>query len=165
MIVVIEMMFTLDPQNAIKAELERGQRILVSYWPLKNGEAFVAASRTATWEGEDFRMPGSHHEKRDLVISRCDPDATGRPVRLTMFTQPKDGDALVGRRQLSARVRRSPERKYWTGARRSLLKRGFWANDWPTIAVNQTRTFVIERDRKERKLVGPGGLEPPTRPL
>jgi hypothetical protein len=36
------------------------------------------------------------------------------------------------------------------------LKRRFrvhWANDWPTIAVNQTRTFVLERDRKERKLV------------
>jgi hypothetical protein len=31
--------------------------------------------------------------------------------------------------------------------------RPHWANDWPTIAVNQTRTFVLERNKKGRKMV------------
>ena len=35
------------------------------------------------------------------------------------------------------------------------------ANDWPTIAVNQTRTFVLERDGKRRKMVADAvALEP-----
>jgi hypothetical protein len=39
-------------------------------------------------------------------------------------------------------------RKAWRSAP-SLPRARSWANDWPTISVNQTRTFVRNRNARE----------------
>ena len=91
---VIEMFFTSELRETLIAISPKGGRELISYTRLPNNDAFAVSIRHATWDGEDFGMPASHHETRDFIFSRSDPDNTGRPIRLTVNDNPKDGDCM-----------------------------------------------------------------------
>jgi hypothetical protein len=94
MATVIEMFFTYESRETLIAVSPIGGRELISYARLPNNEAFAASVRHATWDGKDFGMPASHHETRDFIFSRDDPDNSGRPIRLTINDSPKDGDCM-----------------------------------------------------------------------
>jgi hypothetical protein len=95
MATVLEMFFTLESRETLITLSPKGGRELASYAKLPSREAFAVAVRHATWDGEDFGMPASHHETRDFIFSRSDPENTGRPIRLTMNNNPKDGDSML----------------------------------------------------------------------
>jgi hypothetical protein len=96
MATVVEMLFTLEAENDLRKAAAVGNRTVVSYTELPCGEAFAVMSRHATWEHEDFYVPASHHEEQDWLFTKHDPDATGWPVRFSMFTNPKDGESIMG---------------------------------------------------------------------
>jgi hypothetical protein len=60
-------------------------REVLSYSKLPNGEAFVVMKTTGEWTGEDFVAPGIINDDKQYVVSREDPENTGRPGRLSMF--------------------------------------------------------------------------------
>jgi hypothetical protein len=41
-----------------------------------------------------FKVSATPDDPRDLLILPVDPEDTGRPVRLTLFSNPKDGDFI-----------------------------------------------------------------------
>jgi hypothetical protein len=94
MTAVIELVFTRDDATTLASACQPAGRTVVSYSQLSNGEAYAILGRVDSWPGKDIRVPASHHEGRDLIISTSDPGSTSRPVRLTMYSNPKNGDAL-----------------------------------------------------------------------
>jgi hypothetical protein len=95
MATVLEMFFTRESEEDLHAAALAGNREVIAYAPLPNGEVFAVSMRHATWDGKDFGMPASHHETRDFIFSRYDPDNTGRPIRLTIHNMPKDGESII----------------------------------------------------------------------
>jgi hypothetical protein len=93
---VVEFLFTRDTREGFRKFAVQGGRDVLAYVPLNTGEAFGMATFFFPKKEKDFRIPASHHEKRDLIISASDPKTTGRPVRLTLHKNPKDGDCLMG---------------------------------------------------------------------
>lgn len=93
---VIEMLFSWEAENDLSAAAAAGNRTVICYTNLPGGQTFAVTSRHATWEHEDFYMPASHHEGEDWLFTKDDPGATGRPVRITIFNNPKDGDSIIG---------------------------------------------------------------------
>lgn len=96
MATILEMFFTLEPREVIYRAAQSSQRSVIAYTPLPSGEAFGITMRHATWEGKDFGMPAIHHEHRDFIFTNDDPNNTGRPIRLSVFKPPNDGDAIIG---------------------------------------------------------------------
>jgi hypothetical protein len=96
MITVLEMLFTKEAENDLRAAAAAGNRTIISLTNLPCGEAFVVMSRHATWQHEDFYVPASHHQTQDLLFTKDDPGSTGRPVRFRMYNHPKDGDSMIG---------------------------------------------------------------------
>jgi hypothetical protein len=91
------MFFTREDALAVQWHFAmRGQRSLIDFMPLPNGEHFVVCAHYDRWENRNILMPASHHEKRDLMFSAHDPNGTGRPIRLFLSNNPKDGDYLKG---------------------------------------------------------------------
>ncbi len=95
MAVILEMLFTLEPESIVREKMELANRPIHTYTKLPNGEAFVVTSRVAEFTGENFRVPPSHHEKHNIVFSSEDPENTGRPIRITIYTNPADGDRMI----------------------------------------------------------------------
>jgi hypothetical protein len=93
--IVLEMVFTREREEKLRELAKQGQRSLVAYTQLSNGEAFAVTSRDAAFAGENFVMPASHYQTQDYVFSSDDPVHTGRPVRLAIFTNPRDGDRMA----------------------------------------------------------------------
>jgi hypothetical protein len=95
--IVVEMFFTNEAEESVSNEFSKvGARTLLGYTELPMGESFAIATYVCDWQNRDVHVPSSHGEARHLVFSSTDPDRTGRPIRLTMFRPPGDGDALVG---------------------------------------------------------------------
>lgn len=90
---VLSMFYARDDEVVIKNGMQRGE--ILSYTPVAEGEAFVVRSAPFTWDGKDFRVPASHHMSEDYIFSPSDPDRTGRPVRVTIFSHPKDGEKML----------------------------------------------------------------------
>jgi hypothetical protein len=94
MATVLSMFFTVEPEALMRTLISQSNRTVRVFTELPNSEAFVVTSHHATFAAENFIVPASHHENQDYVVSADDPNNTGRPARLTMFSNPKDGDAL-----------------------------------------------------------------------
>jgi hypothetical protein len=95
---VLDLMFTRDAEatllEALTSEPQHLGHRLVAYNPLPNGEAFCVTSYHADHADSTLRMPASHGHKRDLIAFPKDPNSTGRPVRLTIFSNPADGEFM-----------------------------------------------------------------------
>jgi hypothetical protein len=95
--VAVEMFFTNENEETVSNAFSKiGARTLVSYTTLPMGESFVVSTYVCDWQNRDVHVPSSHGDARHLVFAATDPDRTGRPIRLTVFRPPRDGDALVG---------------------------------------------------------------------
>lgn len=90
---VLSMFYTRDSEVVILKGTQRGR--ILSYTPISADEAFVVRAATFTWDGKDLRVPASHHMNEDYIFSPHDPDRTGRPVRVTIFSIPKDGEKML----------------------------------------------------------------------
>jgi hypothetical protein len=93
MATVLSMFYTRDSEARVAAQT--GYGTVLAYTALPSGEAFVVRCRPAAWEGKDFRIPASHHAEEDIIFSSRDPENTGRPVRATIFSNPKDGEKML----------------------------------------------------------------------
>lgn len=94
---VIDLMFTRDTEEAVRAAVSIEKNIehqILTYRMLSNGEAFCVTSWFASETTEALRIPASHGHERDLIVLPTDPTLSGRPVRLTTFSNPKDGDVI-----------------------------------------------------------------------
>lgn len=94
MALVVQFFFTLEPEQAIRRLM--GSEQIVSLTELPNGETFVISSGEGVYVGADrgFYVPRSERWGEDLIFAPFDPDATGRPVRFTWFSRPKDGESM-----------------------------------------------------------------------
>jgi hypothetical protein len=99
LMVVVAILFTREHQAAFAKIIKDGNQRLVCFSELFDGEAFAVVSHEEEVVGGDFRIPASHGQQSDMIISRADPDNTGRPLRLVRYTSPKDGDAMMGLEQ------------------------------------------------------------------
>jgi hypothetical protein len=95
---VLDLMFTRDNEASFSDALAGepasiGHKLLV-YQPLPNEEAFCISRWYSPEADKTLRMPASHGHTHDLIVYPRDPDATGRPIRLTIFSRPKDGDLM-----------------------------------------------------------------------
>jgi hypothetical protein len=95
---VIDLSFTNESEarlrDGLKSEPPNLEHRLIAYKQLPNGEAFFVASWHSDKADKVFRVSAAPHDPRDLLILPIDPDNTGRPVRLTLFSNPKDGDFM-----------------------------------------------------------------------
>jgi hypothetical protein len=95
---VLSLMFTKDSEanlvQALEGEPSALNHTLIVYKKLPNGEAFCITSWFSPEADKTLRVPASHGHKRDLIVYPKDPEATGRPVRLTTFSSPKDGELI-----------------------------------------------------------------------
>jgi hypothetical protein len=85
---LVEFIFTRMNIETMMEVAKLGNRALISYDQLPNGEAFVVSSIHQPWIREDFFVPGRTKGGDDLVISADDPKETGRPVRFTRYLDP-----------------------------------------------------------------------------
>jgi hypothetical protein len=92
----LEFVFTRDKEKEFREFAALGNYHVAAFIPLDIGESFAVCSSVAQQTEKDFRMPASHFEKRDVIISALDLGHTGRPLRLTIFKPPKDGECLLG---------------------------------------------------------------------
>jgi len=95
---VIDLGFTNDAEATLRTALESepsslGHR-LIAYKKLPNGEAFFITTWHSDKADRVFRVKAAPHDPWDILILPIDPDNTGRPVRLTLFSNPKDGDLM-----------------------------------------------------------------------
>ena len=95
---VIDLSFTNDSEATLRESLNSEpanlEHKLLAYRQLPNGEAFSISSWHSDKAVKVFRVLAAPHDPRDLLILPVDPDNTGRPVRLTLFSNPKDGDLM-----------------------------------------------------------------------
>ncbi len=95
---VIDLSFTKDSEatfsQALKSEPPSLVHKLVACRQLPNGESFSISSWYSDKADKVFRVLAAPHDPRDLLVFPLDPDNTGRPVRLTFFSNPKDGDLM-----------------------------------------------------------------------
>ena len=85
---VIEFVFTRLSELEMHALAARHGRQIIDQTTLPNGEVFVTTRLHAPWNGEPFTIPGAFDREGQYVVSRHDPDNTGRPARFTMFIEP-----------------------------------------------------------------------------
>jgi hypothetical protein len=96
---VVDLMFTRESEQSMSELSANGfpQQCgfkLICYKEMSNEEAFLIASWFSTEAANTLRMPAENGAKHDLIILPIDPNRTGRPVRLTVFSDPKDGDII-----------------------------------------------------------------------
>lgn len=93
---ILEMLFTHETEEQVRQEFAATNlRRVVDSVLLPNGELFILASHVSDWKNRQVRVPaGETHP--GYLFSYSDPDNTGRPVRIILFNQPNDGDALIG---------------------------------------------------------------------
>jgi hypothetical protein len=108
MSIILECFFTNDAEEVVRSFAAPG-RSLQMYVRLPKGDAFCATTFQSDFAGQDFSIPKSHGHEEDFVILRNDPDAQGRPVRVSMFDNPKDGDPMVMWEYGAVRRRQAPQ--------------------------------------------------------
>ena len=95
---VLDLMFTRDSEavlsQAISGEPPGLGHTLIAYKQLPNGEAFCVTVWYSDKADKLLRMPASHGHKNDLIVHPNDPTLSGRPVRLTLFSNPTDGELM-----------------------------------------------------------------------
>lgn len=95
---MIDIFFSLDDEvslrEALQSEAPSLGHELFAYWRLPNAEALCISSWHSSDAQKVFRVKAAPHDPRDLLILPDDPADTGRPVRLTLFSNPKDGDLM-----------------------------------------------------------------------
>jgi hypothetical protein len=92
----LELAYTCESETSVRSAFCSGDRHLLTYTPLPQGEAFLISYYHADWVNKDLRSPkGEKSVFPDLLFSADDPDDTGHPVRIRFGPRPKDGDALV----------------------------------------------------------------------
>jgi hypothetical protein len=91
---LLEMYFTREKETVLRWLGEPTGRVVHVYTQLPTGEAFVVQSQKSTFGGENFWIPASHIHKNDFLMLEEDSNKTGRPLRMTMYSNPKDGDRL-----------------------------------------------------------------------
>ena len=91
----LEFLYAYRDQDEAHQMAEAAGRSLISYTRLPNGEAFLVTSIEVPWIGEDFTAPGVLFPHQQMVISRHDPDGTGRPQRFTRFLHATDDRPLI----------------------------------------------------------------------
>lgn len=95
---VIDLFYTNDDEATLRRALETYppsiQHKLHVYRQLPNGEAICVSS----WNSEEgdtvLRVKAAAHDPRDLLILPDDKSDTGRPVRFSVLSNPKDGDLM-----------------------------------------------------------------------
>ena len=94
---VLDLMFVRDAEctwrEALASDAAANHRI-IAYKALPSGEAWCLTSWFAEGSDRSFRIPASHGTQNDIIISPLDPAGTGRPIRVTAFSHPKDGDLM-----------------------------------------------------------------------
>lgn len=93
---VVEFLFTKHDKQTFLDIAKSANRQPCYFFESASSESFAVVSHEARTKRHEFRIPASDGEKRDLVISDADPNATGRPVRLTLFGEQIQGNTLVG---------------------------------------------------------------------
>jgi hypothetical protein len=94
---VIDLMFTRETEGIVREAVQadhNSRHEILAYKMLPHGEAFCLASWFDEKTTEALRVPASHGQQHDLIILRTDPTFSGRPVRLTTYSNPKDGDFM-----------------------------------------------------------------------
>ena len=95
---MIDLSFTKDSEATLREALESEpanlEHKLLTCRQLPNGEAFSISSWHSDKADKVFRVLAAPHDARDLLVLPLDSDNTGRPVRLTLFSNPKDGDLM-----------------------------------------------------------------------
>jgi hypothetical protein len=95
---VVELVFARESLAAVVAALATDAphfaHKLVAYKQLPNGEAFYITSWYAEQADKVLRMPADAGHKDDLIVFPHDINQSGRPVRLSLFSNPKDGDFI-----------------------------------------------------------------------
>lgn len=90
---IVRLLMTYESESEVQSACVKATCLLIGYSRLADGRAIALVTHTAEFHADDFRVPASHHEGRDLVVSRRDPSSSGRPVTFRMFRPPPDGDA------------------------------------------------------------------------
>jgi hypothetical protein len=103
---VLEMVFTRETEQDLQEVVLQGNRSLVFYAELPNGEGFAVLRGDASFGGENFLVPASHYENEDIVFSTADPSNTGRPLRMTLFNNPRENDRMTAWEYGGYRARR-----------------------------------------------------------
>ena len=92
----IELAYTLEPEYFLTAAFQNNNKRLLSFTRLASGEGFYVASYHSDWENSDLKSPpGQGSIFPTIIFSASDPLNTGRPIRMQLGPQPKDGDALI----------------------------------------------------------------------
>ena len=95
---MIDLFFSLDSEGSLREALASDPpslaHELLAYRQLPNDEALCISSWHSSAAQKFFRVKAAPHDPRDLLILPDDPADTGRPVRLTLFSNPKDGDSM-----------------------------------------------------------------------
>lgn len=95
---MIDLAFTKDDEammrKAVESEPADLQHKLLAYRQLPNGEAFSVSSWHSDKADRVLRVSAAPHDPRDLLILPVDPENTGRPARLTLFSNPSDNDLM-----------------------------------------------------------------------
>lgn len=90
----VELSFVAESESSVQqAFVDAGQRKLLCFQKLPNGENFLLAYYHSDWENKDLTVPGEG-KVADLLFSVNDPQNTGRPVRICFGPIPNDGDAV-----------------------------------------------------------------------
>lgn len=92
MATVVTLLFCRDKPAKIRDARAVADTQIHSIFALSTGEQFVVASGFIDWEHQDFWMPASHGQPMDFIFASA--DSSGRPLRITMLSNPKDGDCL-----------------------------------------------------------------------
>jgi len=91
---VLEFIFTRDNEDRTRELANSNSRELLSYTVLPNEEAFCVTKTNGRWTGENFVVPGVIDDDKQYVISRDDPQNTGRPARFSTYRQLNNGTVL-----------------------------------------------------------------------
>jgi len=91
---VLEFFYTRDGDTETKDHASANSRELLSYTVIPNGEAFCVSKTAGLWTGENFVVPKAIDDDKQFVISRDDPQNTGRPARFSTFRQINNGTIL-----------------------------------------------------------------------
>ena len=98
----LEIGFTNESEQSVLHSLSlsdpKRNHTLLAYERMQNGEAHYLASFwiDAANDALDLPAPATMVGSRwgHLVVSKNDPNNTGRPIRLTIFSNPQDGDFI-----------------------------------------------------------------------
>jgi hypothetical protein len=92
---IVDLMFTHDDEEAVLKAIGESapetKHRLIAYRQLDSGERFFLAGWHSRTSEETIRSTAPHE---DLIVSPIDIANSGRPIRLTVLSNPKDGDFL-----------------------------------------------------------------------